>query len=397
MCGKYRILLGITGGIAAYKIPHLVRLFKKKDVNVKVVLTPNSRGLVGEEALRTLSGNPVYCDGTPLFDMDHIRLSEWADMYLICPATANSIAKIAHGLGDNLLTTLALSIPESRIMIVPAMNTVMWDNKATRKNIEDIRSRGITVLPVGSGELACGTSGAGRMIEPEEIAHHVFSFLSSSRILQGKHVLIASGPTEEAIDPVRVITNRSTGKMGAALASEALAMGATVTVVSGPASEPLPSGANVISVRSTLAMQDALHEQFVSADICIMAAAISDYRPAIFSESKIQRNEQGTLLIELIPNPDICASLGKIKGQRFLVGFSLESGDSEDRALEKMNKKGCNMIIFNRADQALGTKTTRAVILGNDGFREEIPTMDKHGAARIMLQRIAAQLDCQNG
>ncbi|NLE02119.1 MAG: bifunctional phosphopantothenoylcysteine decarboxylase/phosphopantothenate--cysteine ligase CoaBC, partial [Fibrobacter sp.] len=349
MLRNYRILVGITGGIAAYKIPHLVRLFKKQNAEVKVVLTPEARGLVGEGALLTVSGNPVYRDDASFYDMDHIRLSEWADLFLICPATANSIAKIAHGIGDNLLTTLALSIPESKIMIAPAMNTVMWENKATQENIATVKSHGIMVLPVGSGELACGTSGAGRMIEPEEIVQTANSFLRASGILQGKHVLIASGPTEEAIDPVRVITNRSTGKMGAALAKEALLMGATVTVVSGPASEPLPSGAEVIPVKSAQQMHDALHGKFTEADICIMAAAVSDYRPATVSETKIQRNEAGKLVLELVPNPDISASLGKIKGKRLLVGFSLESGDSENRALEKMKKKGCDLIIFNRA------------------------------------------------
>lgn len=389
MQSTYRILIGITGGIAAYKIPQLVRILKKQNAQVKVVLTKNASGLVGDVALQTVCGNPVYSDTTSFYDMDHIRLAEWADVFLICPATANTIAKIAHGIADNLLTSLALSIKESKIVIAPAMNTVMWENKATQNNLQILRARGINVLATGYGELACGTSGPGRMIELQDIADQVFSHLGSSDLLKGKKVLISSGPTEESIDPVRVITNKSSGKMGAALASEALALGASVTVVSGPASVPLPSGASVIPVHSALQMQEALTSHFEDADICIMAAAVSDYRPAVYSDTKIQRNEQGNLILELIPNPDILAGLAKIKGNRFLAGFSLESGDSEDRAVMKMKRKGCDMIIYNRADNALGLHTTKAVILGSDGYREEISEMDKNAAARIILQRIA--------
>lgn len=177
MQGAFRILTGITGGIAAYKVPHLIRLLRKRGADVKVVITPCARGFVGEEVLRTLTGHPLYSDSASVYDMDHIRLSEWADLFLICPATANTVAKIAAGIGDNLLTTLALSIPESKIMLAPAMNTVMWNNQATGNNIETLKSRGISVLPVSSGELACGDSGEGRMIEPEEIAEYAFSFL----------------------------------------------------------------------------------------------------------------------------------------------------------------------------------------------------------------------------
>jgi phosphopantothenoylcysteine decarboxylase/phosphopantothenate--cysteine ligase len=392
MQGTCRILIGITGGIAAYKVPLLIRLLKKQGAETKIVLTDNARGLVGEVALRTLSGYPVYSDTASVYDMDHIRLAEWADIFLICPATANTIAKITHGIADNLLSTLALSIPENRLMIAPAMNTVMWENQTTRSNLQMLDQRGVRVLPVGTGELACGTSGCGRMIEIEEIADYVFSSFTAQKILNGKNVLISSGPTEESIDPVRVITNRSTGKMGAALAREALRMGANVTVVSGPATEPLPTGVKVIPVRSAQEMQVELSEKFTSSDICIMAAAVSDYRPAVYSQSKIERNENGKLLLELLPNPDIAAGLGKNKGARILVGFSLESGDAEDRALAKMKKKGCDMIIFNRAENALGSQTTKAVILGNDGFREEIPVMDKGAAAKIILKRIAERL-----
>ncbi len=392
MQGTYRILIGITGGIAAYKVPHLIRLLKKKGAEVKVVITKGARGLVGEETLRTVSGNPLYNDELSLYDMDHIRLSEWADLFLICPSTANTIAKIAHGIADNLLSTLALSIPETKLMLSPAMNTVMWENQATRNNIQILKDRGISVLPVGCGELACGVCGEGRMIEPEQIAEAAISFLSKSDILKGKKVLISSGPTEEPLDPVRVITNRSSGKMGAALARQAMHMGADVTVVSGRACHSLPSGVKVIDVVTAEQMLSALCEHFKTADICIMAAAVSDYRPVNYSSDKIQRSENGNITIELTSNPDILAGLGRVKGNRFLVGFSLESSAGVQRAIAKMEKKGCDMIIYNRAETSLGLSTNRVTILGKDGFCEELPVLSKDETARIILQRTAERL-----
>jgi phosphopantothenoylcysteine decarboxylase / phosphopantothenate---cysteine ligase len=385
-----RIVIGITGGIAAYKVPQLIRLLKNKGVETKVVLTPNSYGLVGEVALRTVSGNPVYRDDTTIYDMDHIRLAEWADKLLICPATANTIAKIAHGIADNVLTSLALSVRESQIIIAPAMNTVMWESKATQENIATLKKRGVTVLPVGFGKLACDTTGAGRMLDLEDIVSYVLSDSKSSPLFSGKKILISSGPTEEPIDPVRVITNRSSGKMGAALAREALIMGAEVTVVSGPTQEKFPSSVKVIDVKTAQQMQDAMNQCFEKADICIMAAAVSDYRVAHYSESKLTRNEQGALILELLPNPDILAGLGKIKGSRFLVGFALESGYDESRAIEKMEKKGCDIIVFNRADNALGLDSTQITILGSNGYREVLATTNKSNAARKILEQIAS-------
>jgi phosphopantothenoylcysteine decarboxylase/phosphopantothenate--cysteine ligase len=390
MQGMKRILIGISGGIAAYKIPQLIRLLRKNGAETKVVLTPNSADLVGEEALRTVSGNPVYREGSTNYDMDHIRLAEWADIFLISPATANTIAKMAHGIGDNLLTTLALSIRESQTVVVPAMNTVMWENRATQENLATLQRRGVTVLPVGHGMLACDIIGAGRMIEVEEIASYVLSKGKLlSPILKGKKVLISSGPTEEPIDPVRVITNKSSGKMGVSLARQALLMGAEVTLVTGPTQEIIPSGAKCINVRTADEMQAAMNEQFKTAHICIMAAAVSDYRVANYSESKLPRNEQGNMVLELVPNPDILAGLGKDKGTSFLVGFALESGDNEKRALEKMARKNCDMIVFNRADKALGLDSTYITILGSDGSRTVLENIDKMSAAAGILEEVA--------
>jgi phosphopantothenoylcysteine decarboxylase/phosphopantothenate--cysteine ligase len=391
MNGARRVLVGVTGGIAAYKVPALVRLLRKNGCDVKVALTEAAKPLVGIEALRALSGNPVYTDDGPAqYDIEHIRLSEWADALLICPATANTIAKMAGGVADNLLTTLALSVPEEKIIVAPAMNCVMWANKATQANVSLLASRGVLVLPVEDGMLACGVRGPGRMLGLEEIARRVIAFVDNagSTALKGKNVLIASGPTEEPIDPVRVITNRSSGKMGAALARVALSMGARVTVVSGPAAEPLPPGIEAVYVRTAAEMSAALGERFTSADICVMAAAVSDYRPANPSDTKIRREESGNITLELTPNPDILAALGTAKTpKQFLVGFSLESGDALDRAEEKMRKKGCDMLVFNRADTAIGGDNTSITLLFAGGGREAFPNISKAAAAAEILGR----------
>jgi phosphopantothenoylcysteine decarboxylase/phosphopantothenate--cysteine ligase len=269
------------------------------------------------------------------------------------------------------------------------MNTVMWQSKATQENCKLCTSRGMQILPVDTGELACNVSGEGRMISVERIAEAIKAAVSSRQILKGKKILISSGPTEELIDPVRVITNRSSGKMGAALAQEALLCGADVTVVSGPSLVSLPSNVKVVNVRTASEMKSALEAQFGDCDICIMAAAVSDYRPATISDVKIPRSETEKLYIELLPNPDILAGLCKSKNNQFVCGFSLESGEGESRAREKMERKGCDMMVFNVAEQALGLDTTKIVILGRNGFREEHVLQSKIAAARTIIHHIA--------
>lgn len=387
-----RIVIGITGGIAAYKIPHLVRLLRKRDATVRVVLTEHARPLVGSEALRTLTDHPVYHDGTTVHTMDHIGLSEWGGLLLMAPATANTIAKIAHGIADNLLTTLALVFNPRRVMIAPAMNTGMWEHPATKQNIALLQQRGYRVLPIGSGELACGDTGEGRMIEPENIAEAAIGCFTRGGVLSGKRVLISSGPTEEALDPVRVFTNRSSGKMGAALAREALTMGADVTVVSGPAMTPLPAGATVIPVRTAAEMEAVLGKLFAEADICVMAAAVSDYRPEKVSPEKIRRGTGigDNVTVRLVLNNDILAGLGRKKrpGQ-ILVGFSLESDGTVERAREKMERKKCDFIVYNRVDQALGTGTISMTVLDRSGTSFTVGQSDKTEAARLLLERVA--------
>jgi phosphopantothenoylcysteine decarboxylase/phosphopantothenate--cysteine ligase len=385
-----RILVGITGGIAAYKVPQLVRLLKKQGVEVKVVCTPAALRFVGDETLRTLSGNPVYRDGVSQYDIEHVRLAQWADLFLICPATANTIAKIAHGIADNLLTSLALTVPSGRLLVAPAMNTEMWRNAATRANIATLQKNGIAVLPVGEGELACGTEGQGRMQEIGDIVEAALSITEPEKLLTGKKVLISSGPTEEPLDPVRVITNRSSGKMGAALARAALAQGADVVVVSGPTGVTLPSAVRVVKVTTARDMRDALVKEFGSSDICIMAAAVSDFRPLEAQKEKIRRGRSGGLTLHLEANPDIAALLGKKKRKQFLVGFALETDDNTVSARRKMREKRCDLMILNRIDESLGSDDTRITILSGNGPAEKCPVMDKSEAAILIMQRIIA-------
>ncbi len=391
-----RLLLGVSGGIAAYKIPGLIRLLQNHSVDVKVVLTKAAGTLVGEDTLRAVSGNPVFSDEIiSLYDMDHIRLAEWADLFVICPATANTLAKLARGIADNLLTTLALSF-DGTLMAAPAMNTIMWENPATRDNVALLKKRGVRVLPVSSGPLACGGEGAGRMLSVETIAEYILG-ADLPQCFIGKKILIASGATEEPLDPVRIITNRSSGRMGAALASAALCMGAEVTVVSGPSKVVLTEGITLAQVSTSAEMAKALDARFNTTDICIMAAAIGDFRPSSFSKEKIKRSDSGSLSLTLTPIQDISANLGKKKEKQFLVCFSLETDGGEKRAFEKMRAKGCDMMVYNTANTSLSGEQAQISILAPDETAQKLKLMDKRECARILLQNIAEKSGLPNG
>jgi phosphopantothenoylcysteine decarboxylase / phosphopantothenate---cysteine ligase len=384
------IVLGISGGIAAYKMPLLVRLLQKNGFDVKTVCTRAALTLVGRQALFTLTGHPVYTDEPPAeAAMDHIELAKWGSLFLVCPATANTLAKLAHGIADNLLTTLALSF-QNRLIVAPAMNSAMWTNRATQENVALLVRRGIRVLPVDEGELACGDCGPGRLLPIESIVDSLLS-LANPPLLAGKKVLIASGPTSEPIDAVRVVTNRSSGKMGAALASAAMLSGAGVTVVSGPAAAPLPPGARVIRVTTAVEMQNAMEREFDDADVCIMAAAVSDYRPQQALTGKKKRDDGGMWDLTLIPNPDIAAGLGARKKRQILVCFSLEVSDDLERPREKMLKKKCDMMVVNRADASLEKDHTTVTLLYPDGRTERIPPQSKREIAGHIIERIAAR------
>ncbi len=395
-----RIILGVSAGIAAYKAPALIRLLRKQGSEVRVVLTPHARPFVGEEALRTVSENSVYTDSDShsslLYSgsLDHIRLADWGECLLVAPATANTVAKLAHGFADNLLTTLALSFEGQRLVVAPAMNTRMWDNAATRHNIELLQARGARVLPVGSGELACGTEGPGRMIEIEQIVgslrHHL-----AKRFLTGKRVLVSAGGTCEPIDPVRVISNRSSGKMGAAIAEVALALGAEVTMVAGSVTVPMPSGARVLRVATAAQMKEALEPEFSQCDICIMAAAVCDFRPKVENETKIHRADISEPSIDLVANPDILRSLGTEKDRQFLVGFALEDREGVDRAVAKMKQKNCDLMVLNTPEESLEKDTTTVSLLSPDSEIKTIGPLHKVDAAYGIWHHIAKKLELQ--
>ena len=392
MAQNLRIVLGVTGGIAAYKAPSLVRLLRKIGADVKVVCTQAALSLVAKQALFTVSDNTVYTDEpTHESDMEHIGLAKWGNFLLICPATANTIAKKAHGIADNLLTSLALSF-EKRLVVAPAMNTEMWLNSATQDNIALLNSRGVSVLPVDEGELACGDCGPGRLLPLETITEFMLS-LAAPKLLINKKVLISTGPTREPVDAVRFLSNGSSGKMGAALAHAAWLAGGKVTVVSGPCPAKLPAGVRVTRVETAREMLSVMEKEFMEADICIMAAAVGDFRPSEIFEGKKHREDTASWSLELTANPDIAERLGSLKKNQFLACFSLETGNGGNRAIEKMKRKKCDMMIINRASVSLETDSTQAEIIFPDDLHGPlIPLQSKTAAASRIIEIIADRI-----
>ena len=387
------ILIGISGGIAAYKIPLLVRILKKQGHSVKIILTQAAKGLVGIDALKTLSQNPVYGDNISdeNFDMGHIRLNEWADLFVLAPATANSIAKMAHGIADNLLSTVFLSL-KCPIVAAPAMNTAMWENAATQANVKTLKERGVFVLPTATGELACGTVGAGRMAEPQDIAQYIALALEKSALqnkLSQKKVLIASGSTAEPIDAVRFITNSSSGKMGAALARAAIFSGAQVSVVSGPAKESLPEGIETVLVNTASQMRDAIMKKLPESDIVIMAAAVGDFRAQTIAEKKISREDKDSFSINLVKNPDIAKEVGEKKSpNQKLIVFSLETNNDTERAVEKMKRKNADFCVFNSVENAPGKDRSKISIIDENGKIKEFEEQEKIVSALRILEAV---------
>ena len=353
------IVLGISGGIAAYKTPELVRRLRERGADVQIVMTASAEEFVTPTSLQAVSGRPIR---TNLWDkeaeasMSHIELARWADLVLIAPATAEIMARLAGGGAPDLLTTLCLAT-EAPIAIAPAMNRVMWANPAVQANRKTLEERGVQILGPDHGSQACGETGAGRMLEPDVIADAVcspdFAGAVADGILAGKTVLITAGPTREPIDPVRYITNRSSGKMGYALAAAAHALGARVTVVSGPVSLQEPRGSEVVRVETAAEMHAATHERIQDADIFIAAAAVSDYRPAETSAQKIKKTRD-TMTLELVRSPDILSSVAALDDAPFTVGFAAETENVREYALGKLEGKKLDMIVANRVGPDCG-------------------------------------------
>ncbi|MFX0556832.1 bifunctional phosphopantothenoylcysteine decarboxylase/phosphopantothenate--cysteine ligase CoaBC [Maribacter sp. CXY002] len=351
MLGDKNILLGITGGIAAYKTTFLVRLFIKAGANVKIVLTDSASSFVSPLTLATLSKNPVVSDfvKTDALTTDwnnHVEMGLWADLMLIAPATANTMSKMVMGNCDNLLLACYLSA-KCPVFIAPAMDLDMYKHPSTLSSLEKLKSFGNHIIPVGSGELASGLHGEGRMAEPEEIVAYINDFLLSGLPLRGKKVMITAGPTYEAIDPVRFIGNHSSGLMGFELARAAASLGADVVLISGPTKYTIENASiKLIPVVSADEMYDSAHEHYKDAEIVICAAAVADYRPKVKAEQKIKKSDS-ELSIDLVKNKDILYSLGEIKKNQYLVGFALETENEVENAKGKLKRKNLDAIVLN--------------------------------------------------
>jgi phosphopantothenoylcysteine decarboxylase/phosphopantothenate--cysteine ligase len=400
MLKEKHILLGVTGGIAAYKSAELIRLLVKAGSHVKVIMTKHAMEFITPMTLQTLSGNPVYHDMFSLIrdhDIAHISLAQEADALIIAPATANVIGKMAGGLADDLLTTVALAT-KAPVLICPAMNTNMYEHPIVMENIRKLAERGCHMMVADAGELACKSEGSGRLPDVADIIDELQSVLTP-KDLAGERILVTAGPTREPFDPVRFITNYSSGKMGYALAVAARRRGASVTLVSGPSTLPVPRGVEFIAVSSAVEMREAVMGHFKAATVIIKSAAVADFRPAIRADEKIKK-KTGPLVLTLERNPDILAEIGKNKGSRILIGFAMESEDLEANAAAKLKKKNLDLIIANDVKQSgagFQTDTNIVKILDRKGGIEALPLMDKMQVAERILERVKRLLKSNNG
>ena len=394
-----RVALFVTGGIAAYKACEVLRGLQKGGCDVRVCMSANATKLVGPTTFEALSGHHVtlgiFGDGeTPI---PHIELSEWADLALVCPATANVIAKMAAGIADDAVSTtlVACSCP---VVVAPAMNVHMWQNPATQANVKTLVSRGVQVVGPATGRLACGDVGAGKLEDVNVIVAAALARVRAHGSLAGKRVVITAGPTHEPIDPVRYLSNASSGKMGYALAQAAAAHGAEVTLVSGPVSQPKPTGVKLVGVTTAAEMLAATQEAFESADAAILAAAVSDYRPAKSSDHKLKKAAEPLEALELVENEDILATISATRGGRVVIGFAAETNDVIENARKKLKRKGCDLIVANdvsRADSTFGADTDLVTLVGNK-YEEELPLMSKPEVAEAIIERLVTMLGTES-
>ncbi|MBF0202993.1 MAG: bifunctional phosphopantothenoylcysteine decarboxylase/phosphopantothenate--cysteine ligase CoaBC [Desulfamplus sp.] len=392
------IVLGVCGGIAAYKAVELLRLIKKAGANVRVVMTQSALEFVGETTFRVLSENDV-CTGLFNSKESSVRHIEWAseaDAVVIAPATANIIGKMANGIADDALSTMMMAVT-SKVMICPSMNTYMYENRAVQRNIDILEQDGFFILEPGTGELACKTSGAGRLPDPVLIFDRLVK-LFYPKDLKGKKILVSAGPTREAIDPVRYISNHSSGKMGYAVAEAAEKRGGVVTLVSGPVSLSPPIGVDVIKIESAKQMADEIIKNMDDADIIIKVAAVADYRPSASHDKKIKKNGNLTasISIELTENPDILKMVGERKKERqFLAGFAAETQNLDVYALKKMEKKNLDLIVGNIVGvkgSGFEADTNKVKFFFRDGTTHDLPLMDKAKVAHKILDHISARV-----
>lgn len=386
-----RIVLGVTGGIAAYKACDLVSKLKKQGAQVRVVLTKHAAQFIPPLTFEALSGSPALMDTfAPRSEMEHIALAKWADAFVIAPATANCLAKLANGIADDLLSTTALAMT-APLLIAPAMNANMWRHPATRQNMETLLARGAHVAGPDSGHLACGDEDVGRMSEPAQIVEAVRQMLCPRRDFEGRRVLVTAGPTVERIDPVRYITNRSTGKMGYAIAEAAKARGAETVLISGPVHLSAPAGVERVQVESSAQLCEAVLSRGAWADIVIQAAAPADFRPAQAAAQKIKKTGEA-MCIALEPTTDIAAELGRRKpAGQILVAFAAETNDVLANAQGKLARKNADLVVANdvsRSDAGFGVDTNAVTLISRTDVRP-LPLMSKRAVADAILDRIA--------
>ncbi|PKF87339.1 bifunctional phosphopantothenoylcysteine decarboxylase/phosphopantothenate--cysteine ligase CoaBC [Bacillus sp. BA3] len=392
-----KVLLCVTGGIAVYKAAALTSKLTQEGAHVKVIMSESAREFVTPLTFQALSRNDVYTDTFDEKDSSviaHIDLADWADIILLAPATANVIGKVANGIADDMITTTLLAT-EAPVWVAPAMNVHMYAHPAVQKNMETLRSFGYQFIEPGEGYLACGYVGKGRLEEPETIVEHLNRYFderkSHQQPLKGKKYLITAGPTREAIDPVRYVTNHSSGKMGYALAEKAIEMGAEVTLITGPVNLSPPSKAKVIPVVSAADMYDAVFDQFDSSDVVIMTAAVADYKPKIYHDQKMKK-QPGENVMEFERTKDILMELGENKTHQFLVGFAAETNNVEEYARGKLAKKNADMIVANNVTApgaGFGTDTNIVTIYNKDGSATELPKMSKADIAKSILAEVS--------
>ena len=395
------ILVGVTGGIAAYKSAGIVSLLKKKGYNVKVVMTENATKIIGPLTLETLSRNRIYVDmwdSNPHYEVEHISLADWADMVLIAPATYNIIGKVANGIADDMLTTILAAVSVRKpVFFALAMNVNMYENPILKENINKLKSFGYRFIDAEEGLLACNYTAKGRMSEPEDIVDEIERYSIFSKIencetvLKGKKILITSGRTKENIDPVRYLSNNSSGKMGYSLAQAAVDLGAEVTLISGPTNLKIPNGLKTfISIKSALEMYEKTDEFFKNTDIFIACAAVADYRPKEYKNEKIKKSDSD-FVIELVRNPDILLEMSKKKEKQLLVGFAAETNDIRENALKKLEKKNLDIIVANNAS-VMSSDENVIEIIRKDRTSVEISQKSKVELAYDILSEVVCEL-----
>ena len=392
------VVIGVSGGIAVYKTLDVVSRLRKLGVNVNVIMTKSATEFVTPLSFQSLSQNYVVCDmfeDPKTWDVEHISLAKRADVFLIAPATANVIGKIANGIADDMLTTTVMAT-KAKVLIAPAMNTNMYENPILQRNINTLKELGYNFVEPESGRLACGDTGKGKLASPETIVDEVVKLLSKGQDLKGKSIIVTAGPTVESIDPMRYITNRSTGKMGYSIAKEAIERGADVTLITGPTNLTPPQNLKkLVKIESAKDMYEAVLENLDENDVVIKSAAVADYKPKNYSDKKIKKSNDD-LIIELDRNKDIAYELGKIKKNKILVGFAAETNDLIENAKGKISKKNLDFIVANDLTESgagFGTDTNIVKIIDKDGNIAKYPQMKKDEVADVILDKVKSLLE----